>query len=218
MTGSRPSVYLAGPDVFLPKVSLQSDWLKAFCDASGLKGVFPLDGQLDLAGLSGPEAARRIRDANKALIDGCDAVLVNMTPFRGPGMDAGSAWEMGYADAKGLPIAGYTLTPGLLADLGVQVPDGYYEAVMDGVAEQCLRPYRDRVQAFCDPVRGTLRERDGQTWDPDGWLVEDFDLTDNLMMACGLVGDTVHTSPELAIIRLADELVLRAKKIAAPGP
>jgi len=49
-----------------------------------------------------------IYDANLDLIDGSDAVLANMTPFRGPSMDIGTGFEMGYAEGKGKPVFCYT--------------------------------------------------------------------------------------------------------------
>jgi len=41
-------------------------------------------------------------------MDRVDLVIANMTPFRGPSMDVGTAVEVGYAYARGLPVFGYT--------------------------------------------------------------------------------------------------------------
>ena len=41
-------------------------------------------------------------------MDGVDLVIANMTPFRGPSMDVGTAVELGYSFARGLPVFGYT--------------------------------------------------------------------------------------------------------------
>jgi len=101
-------IYLAGPDVFLPNPQEQAEKLKSACSAFGLKGVFPLDTELALDDLPPKEKARRIFSANVGLIQSCQGVLANMTPFRGPSMDVGTAWEMGCAYALGLPIVGYT--------------------------------------------------------------------------------------------------------------
>jgi nucleoside 2-deoxyribosyltransferase len=35
-------------------------------------------------------------------------VLANVTPFRGPSADVGTAWEMGYACGQGKPVVAYT--------------------------------------------------------------------------------------------------------------
>jgi nucleoside 2-deoxyribosyltransferase len=101
-------IYLAGPDVFYPDAMMRSQRLKELCADQGLEGVFPLDDGLNLEGLNKGEAAQAIYQANIKLIKSVDGVLVNMEPFRGPGMDGGSAFEMGYASALGLPIVGYS--------------------------------------------------------------------------------------------------------------
>ncbi|MGE0723852.1 MAG: nucleoside 2-deoxyribosyltransferase, partial [Alphaproteobacteria bacterium] len=38
--------------------------------------------------------------------------IANLTPFRGPGADPGTAFEVGYMTALGKPAFGYTNTPG----------------------------------------------------------------------------------------------------------
>ena len=146
-------VYLAGPDVFVPDPIAHGEALKAKCAAVGLTGVFPLDGGLDLSGLSKKDSANKIYQANLTQIADCDVVLANMTPFRGVNMDTGTAFEMGYGLALGKRVVGYTTDPLL---------------------------YLDRTKAALD----VTTDGEGCVWDADGLLVEDFDLPDNLMMAC----------------------------------
>ena len=38
----------------------------------------------------------------------CDAVLANLTPFRGPSADVGTIFELGYARGLGKPVFGYS--------------------------------------------------------------------------------------------------------------
>ncbi len=103
-------IYLAGPDVFLPNPKAHAAELKRLCAPYDLEGVFPLDAELDLTEMLSPrEQARAIFWANVNLIRSCQGVLANMTPFRGPSMDVGTAWEVGFAFALGLPIVGYTV-------------------------------------------------------------------------------------------------------------
>lgn len=106
-----PRVYLAGPEVFLPDASEAGARKVALARAHGLEGVFPLDAALDLSGLSKIEAARRIALANEALIRSSDALIANLTPFRGPSADAGTLFEVGFMRALGRPVFGYTNTP-----------------------------------------------------------------------------------------------------------
>ncbi|MFA7428902.1 MAG: nucleoside 2-deoxyribosyltransferase, partial [Rhodospirillaceae bacterium] len=72
--------------------------------------VFPLDNVLDLSGLSPPEAGRAIFRANVALMRAADAVIANLTPFRGPGCDPGTAFEVGFMHALGKPVFAYANT------------------------------------------------------------------------------------------------------------
>jgi len=106
-----PRVYLAGPEVFLPDAVEAGRRKVALAQEFGLEGVYPLDASLDLAGLSKLEAARRIALANEALIRSCDALIANLTPFRGPSADAGTVFEVGFMRALGRPVLGYVNTP-----------------------------------------------------------------------------------------------------------
>ena len=102
-------VYLAGPDVFYPDANDRAQTLKDICAKFQLQGVFPLDAGLDLEAI--PEPVKKgvaIYDANLDLIDSCDAVLANMTPFRGPSMDIGTGFEMGYAEGQKKPVYAYS--------------------------------------------------------------------------------------------------------------
>ena len=105
---SPPRIYLAGPEVFLSDALAMGARKAALCAAHGLEGVFPLDAQLDLAGLAKPEQARRISEANEGLMRSCAGLIANLTPFRGVSMDSGTAFEVGFMQALGRPMAGYT--------------------------------------------------------------------------------------------------------------
>ncbi len=101
----RPRVYLAGPDVFLPDPLAAAAEMKAVCAAVGLEDVFPLDAELRPDPGEAAEAfGARIRAANLELIRGVQAVIANVSPFRGPSADDGTAYEMGFATALGLPV------------------------------------------------------------------------------------------------------------------
>lgn len=105
---ARPRIYLAGPEVFLPDAMEVGRQKAAICASAGLEGVFPLDAQLDLAGLPTAEQARRIGLGNEGLMRSCDAIIANLTPFRGVSMDSGTAFEVGFMRALGKPVFGYT--------------------------------------------------------------------------------------------------------------
>lgn len=99
---TKPRIYLAGPGVFRPDAIAFGAMLKAKCEAEGLDGCFPLENEIMES--SPHETARAIYIANVALIDGAQAIIADISPFRGPNMDPGTAWEIGYGVAKGLPV------------------------------------------------------------------------------------------------------------------
>ena len=101
-------IYLAGPEVFFLAPQKEGQRLKDICADHGFEGVFPLDGEIGLEGLAAWEIAEAIFDANIQKIDECSAVIANMTPFRGPGMDGGTAFEIGYAYREGKLIVGWS--------------------------------------------------------------------------------------------------------------
>lgn len=104
----RSRIYLAGPEVFLPDARAVGAEKGRIAAEAGFEGLFPLDAELDLAGLESGEQARRISAANEALMLSADALIANLTPFRGVSMDAGTAFEVGFMRALGRPVAGYT--------------------------------------------------------------------------------------------------------------
>ena len=111
-SGTRPRIYLAGPEVFLPDAKEIGIAKQRVCDEHGFEGLFPLDASLDLTGLSKSESARRIALAYEALMRSADAIIANMTPFRGASMDAGTAYEVGFMRALGKPVLGYSNASG----------------------------------------------------------------------------------------------------------
>ena len=124
MTDAPPVIYLAGPEVFLANAAEIGAAKVATCATHGLDGQFPLDmvGPDALAGLTPAAQAETIFDALVVGLDRCDAVIANMTPFRGPSTDVGTAWEMGYAAGRGIPVFAYTND---VAHYGTRVaPDG----------------------------------------------------------------------------------------------
>jgi nucleoside 2-deoxyribosyltransferase len=101
-------VYLAGPEVFLPHAIEIGAKKKRICDAHGLIGLFPLDKEVALEAGSPADLGTAIYHANIGLMNEADAIIANMTPFRGPSMDVGTAFEVGFCTARGIPVFGYT--------------------------------------------------------------------------------------------------------------
>jgi nucleoside 2-deoxyribosyltransferase len=153
-------VYLAGPEVFLADARQIGARKRAICARYDLVGVYPADEEhAPDPALPLPEQGIAISRAMEHAMRSSDAMIVNLTPFRSPSADVGSAYEMGYMRALGRPIFAYSNDP---------------------------RPFLDRVTAFCGD---TLRRRPtGEYEDSDGMAIEPFTLCDNLMLA-GAVTD-----------------------------
>jgi nucleoside 2-deoxyribosyltransferase len=101
-------LYLAGPDVFLPNPLEMARLKQQICRNYGFVGEFPFDSSLDLTNLTPYDQGMAIYKSNIALMNRCDLTVANMTPFRGPSMDVGTAFEIGYMAAQGKPVYGYT--------------------------------------------------------------------------------------------------------------
>ncbi len=93
-------VYLAGWDVFRPNAKAVGKKLKELCEKHGFIGLYPLDNEC--------ESPDKIYNGNIALINKADYVIANINTFRGFEPDSGTAFEIGYATAKGKTIIAYT--------------------------------------------------------------------------------------------------------------
>jgi nucleoside 2-deoxyribosyltransferase len=158
-------IYLAGPDVFLPDAVEIGRRKVEICALHGVGGLYPLDNVIDL---KAADASLRIFKGNEAMMNAADAIIANLTPFRGPGADAGTVYELGFMAGRGKLCLGYSNDPSI---------------------------YADRARRST-----SVTSRDGRLVDADGLTVEDFGLSDNLMMihtldlyGCALV--TPHQTP-----------------------
>eukprot|EP00756_Hemistasia_phaeocysticola_P061501 Hpha_TRINITY_DN4978_c0_g1::TRINITY_DN4978_c0_g1_i1::g.51508::m.51508 len=170
-----PKVYLAGPDVFRADALEIAAKKKKICTEYGLVGMFPLDNCIDLSGMDGRKAGLTIAEANEQLMRSADACIANMTPFRGPSMDVGTAFEMGFMRAQGKPVHGYT-----------QSADSFAERTKAWCLKHHGKPHRERPDAGRPVVE-----------DHDGNEIESFEsLHDNLMLD-GAVAASVNSPLEI---------------------
>jgi len=109
----RTRIYLAGPDVFRPNALEIGARKKAICAQYGAEGLFPIDNEVSV---HVPQASKAIFAGNIEMLESCDVVLANLTPFRGVGADQGTAFEIGYAHGRGKAIHGYSLDARTLLD------------------------------------------------------------------------------------------------------
>lgn len=141
-------IYLAGPEVFFPAAEHKAIVAekKRLLREYGFEGVDPLDTELVFSDdESKPDRGHRIYRANRELMDSCDAMIANLTPFRGISADPGTVYEVGYMASQGKTAFGFSLDS---------------------------RQYRERA--------GSTDQ------DELGHTIEDFELSDNLMIEGGL--------------------------------
>jgi nucleoside 2-deoxyribosyltransferase len=156
MVQAKPKVYLAGPDVFCRDALLIGRAKRAICAHHGLDGLFPLDAGLTVA--AAPAEAVAIFRANARLIAEADGAIANLTPFRGPNADDGTAFEIGQLLARDVPVFAYLNTSAALAE---------------------------RVEHA--GATGVTRDAaSGLAFDADGMFIENHGLPVNLMLACGI--------------------------------
>lgn len=118
-------IYLAGPEVFLPDNIAVFEAKKALCKKYGFEGVSPFDADLDPLRIDNTmETGIRIAGANEDLIESCDTVIANITPFRGPNADPGTVFEIGYARGLGKLIYAYSHGKGLHVERISQLFEG----------------------------------------------------------------------------------------------
>jgi nucleoside 2-deoxyribosyltransferase len=157
------SVYLAGPEVFLPNARAALDAKIALTRAVGLVPVSP--GDLEFPPTANNfELGLAISAIDERLMDAADAIIANLTPFRGIAADTGTAFELGYMCALGKPVFAYT---NVAKDHGERTRDFFGGAV--------------------------IFDAEGKPRGPDGILIEDLGFIDNLMLHGGVVrrGGTV---------------------------
>ncbi len=106
-------VYLAGPDVFLPDADDVGRRKKEICAAYGLAGLYPLESTDDR---TAKDASLKIFRDFERMMREADAIIANLTPFRGPGADPGTVFELGYMAARGKLCLGYSNDPSPYAD------------------------------------------------------------------------------------------------------
>lgn len=95
-------IYLAGPDVFRLDAVATGGNLKRLCASYGHEGLYPLDNEIH------PPTHKKIFEGNVDMIRKADVILANISPFRGPGMDPGTAWEIGMGFALNKKILLYS--------------------------------------------------------------------------------------------------------------
>jgi nucleoside 2-deoxyribosyltransferase len=155
----RHKIYIAGWSVFRRDALEFGKTLVEICAKHGCEGLYPIDGDDDLVlEQSDPRAnGSKIFRLNLHKIRTSAGVIADMSPFRGPGMDGGTAFEMGAAYMDGKPIVGYGSSAS-------------YHAKVSSWSRSLA------------PNWEPLISPDNRVYDHDGLSIEDFGGHENLMM------------------------------------
>jgi nucleoside 2-deoxyribosyltransferase len=153
---SDPRIYLAGPDIYHPQGLQLAEQKKLVCARYGLEGVAPSDFLVGLQFVGKPAGAAQLHRERLKIIAGCDVLIADMTPFRGPGMDAATAFEMGAMAGLGKPVVGYT-----------------HNAM----------PYAERIERLQAELDAPVTRVGTKLVTPDGVAIEDFGVADAVIVA-----------------------------------
>ena len=148
------NLYLAGPDLHYPDSGELLARKRLVCMAAGLTARIASD-EVVASGRGGELQAREAYAGALANLRASDAVIANLTPWRGPGCDPATAFEVGFASALGKPVLAYL-----------------------NVEDEADAEYRARVEAWF----GAAPDAAGVWRDPDGCAVEDLDLPESAML------------------------------------
>ena len=149
-------VYLAGPEVFLPNAREVLDRKIALTRAAGLIPVTPGDLEIPKAPTK-RQFGENISAIDEQMMNSAQAVIANLTPFRGLHADTGTVFELGFMCGQGKTAFAYS-----------NVTADHYR----------------RVLAYYDGKVTTAA--DGRLRGPDGLSVEDFEMNENLMLDGGI--------------------------------
>lgn len=182
-------IYLAGPEVFLPDPIGAGETKKAKIAELNRKhqwpftlvGLYPMDNEIENF-KPDFDTGIVIYKANIDLMQKADFVTANMVRFRGPSMDVGTAFEMGYMLGLNKPVF------------------AYYDAKPFYGQDEEPGIYAERVKKYY-PV-----SKDKPGTDVHGQSIEDFQMADNLMMIGALESGNADISKnfEDAVLNIAN--------------
>ena len=181
------TVYLAGPEVFFPDGAAIT---AAKRELTRSYGFVPRVWSEERGWPSDKfEIGVFIARGNEAVMSDSDFIIANMTPFRGISADVGTAYEIGFMCAQGKPAFGYTNDGRFY---GQRATENFYGGMVAPDAK-------------------------GVTRGPDGQMVEDHAMSDNLMLDGGmhLRGGLVARPSAGAVLPFADLSVFEACLAAA---
>lgn len=169
--------YIAGPDVFLRNASKVKELKREIAKKGGLNPLFPLDNVVrdffSRQDLSEEQKGLILYRANILLMNKAKAIIADITPIplRGPNMDPGTAFEIGYMIGQKKPVECYTNSPNSFADRVKSWLKGFN-----------IKIEKDEFGVERDATRGIMIEDFGKT------------ISDNIMIdgSARLSGGSIH--------------------------
>ena len=172
-------IYLAGPEVFMPDPIQKGEYKKATITSFNAEvlqdknfhfvGLYPMDAEINCDAKEDATTAMRIFKADVSLMDQADLAIANITRFRGPSADVGTAFEMGYMYAQQKPVFAY-----------YSMHETYCIADYDQSDSYAHTTYEDKIKKFANSYLIDHATETGQ--DNYSHAIEDFGLSDNLML------------------------------------
>lgn len=150
------SVYIAGPDVFIHDADSLALEHMALCQKYGIEPLHPID-QPNLT-------SKHIFNTNIELLKRADAVVANLNAFRGAEVDSGTAFEVGFAIARGVPVIGYFANSECLKDRVGRLfgplaeLNGVWRDRNDNLVENFGHPVNLMLAESCTLVTGSFED------------------------------------------------------------
>ena len=147
------SLWLAGPEAWLPDSDIQASRQRALCLEAGLEALVPA--RMPVGDAGDELEARQFYAARMAQLRQADAGVINLTPFRGPTADTATVFEAGVLAGLGKPTFAYM-----------------------NVTSELRAEYVARVDADL----GAILDENRVWRDPDGCMIEDHGLPETVML------------------------------------
>lgn len=149
-------IYLAGPEVFDKDAKILGEKKKEICKRYNCVGLYPMD-PIDMKADPDPRSGTQILNHLMQHLYASDAMIANITPWRGLYADTGTVLEIGLGIALNKKIVAYTNDS---RDIKTRI-EAQHEILFDKL--------------------GVPRTRH------DSFEIEDFGYSDNLMIDASLI-------------------------------
>jgi nucleoside 2-deoxyribosyltransferase len=147
------SLWLAGPEAWLPDFDIQASRQRALCLEGGFEVLPPA--RMPIGDTGDELEARHFYAARMAQLRQADAGVINLTPFRGPAADTATVFEAGVLAGLGKPTFAYL-----------------------NVTSELRAEYVARVDADL----GAVLDQGGVWRDSEGCMIEDHGLPETVML------------------------------------